>query len=146
MEIFFDGSIFASQKQGGISRVGFELIKNLNQFEDVKKIFYRGLYVDQYPFQKEWFAKYYGLQKPDAFNHRVFNLLDAMGMELAYGLNASPNMIFHSLFYRVPKKPRGFVIVHAYDMIHELSKGNAKSIAFKKRAFDKANLIVAISQ
>ena len=137
MKVFFDGKIFASQKQGGISRVGFELMRNLNNFEDVEKIFYRGLHIDNYPFQKEWFKKYYGLRKPDALNYRALNLLDSMGMELAYRLNGSPDVIFHSLFYRVPQNPKGLVVVHAYDMIHELYGGNAKSIAFKKKAFDK---------
>lgn len=152
MKIFFDGNIFASQKQGGISRVGFELMKNLNQFKDVEKIFYRGLHIDTYPFQKEWFKKYYGVRKPDNFNHRAFNLLDNIGMELAYRLNAPPHrrasspMIFQSLFYRVPKKPKGPVMVYVYDMIHELFGGGVKSIAFKKRALDKADLIIAISQ
>ena len=146
MKVFFDGKIFTSQKQGGISRVGFELMKNLNHFKDVEKIFYRGLHVDNYPFQKEWFAKYYGLRKSSTFNQRAFNLLDAAGMELAYYFNASPDVIFHSLFYRVPKNPRGPVVVHAYDMTHELFGGGAKSIAFKKKAFGKADLIVAISQ
>src|SRR3989338_11006666 len=69
-----------------------------------------------------------------------------MGMELAYWANASTDVIFHSLFYRVPKNPKGPVVVHAYDMTHELFGGGAKSIAFKKRAFEKADLIVAISQ
>ena len=146
MKVFFDGNIFTSQKQGGISRVGFELMKNLNAFKDVEKIFYRGLYIDNYPFQSDWFKHYYGLRKPDTFNYRALNLLDVMGMELAYWANASTDVIFHSLFYRVPKNPKGPVVVHAYDMTHELFGGGAKSIAFKKRAFEKADLIVAISQ
>src|SRR3989344_7204424 len=146
MKVFFDGNIFTSQKQGGISRVGFELMKNLNAFKDVEKIFYRGLYIDNYSFQSNLFKHYYGLRKPDAFNYRALNLLDVMGMELAYRANASTDVIFHSLFYRVPKNPKGPVVVHTYDMTHELFGGGAKSIAFKKRAFEKADLIVAISQ
>lgn len=146
MKVFFDGNVFTSQKKGGISRVGFEFMKHLNQFEDIEKIFYRGLYIDNYPFQRKWFKKYYGLRKPDRFNYRALNLLDTVGMELAYRCNAPCDTIFHSLFYRVPKNPKGPVVVHAYDMIHELFGGGKKSIAFKKRAFNKADLIVAISQ
>lgn len=145
VKVFFDGSIFASQKQGGISRVAFELMKNLNQFKDIEKIFYRGLYVDNYPFQKKWFTKYYGLKKPDTLNHRAFNLLDTMGMEAVYRANAVADTIFHSLFYRVAKKPKGPVVVHAYDMTHELYGGGEKSIAFKKKALATADMIITIS-
>ena len=74
------------------------------------------------------------------------NFLDNLWMNSVYKLYATHDTIFHSLYYRIPKNPRGPVVVHAYDMIQELFGGNAKTIQFKKKAFDRADLIVAISE
>jgi len=146
MKVFFDGKILSLQSRGGISRLVFELIKSFNRFNDLEKVLYRGLYIDQYPFDKEWFAKYYGLKRPSFLNNHLINLLDNMSMEAAYGFNASSDLIFHSFYYRIPKKPRGPVVVHIYDMIQELFNSNQKTINFKKKSFDAANLIISISE
>lgn len=146
MKIFFDGGIFGQQKIGGISRLGFELIKSLNRFRDVEKIFYRGMYIDRYPFEKDWTKKYYGIKKPYFCNCRFMNFLDNIGMEAAYRLNATQDLIFHSLYYRIPKNHRGPIVVHVYDMIQELFGGSPKTIRCKKKSFDAANLIVSISE
>ncbi|OGZ71090.1 MAG: hypothetical protein A2904_00040 [Candidatus Staskawiczbacteria bacterium RIFCSPLOWO2_01_FULL_33_9] len=146
MKIFFDGGIFSQQKIGGISRIGFELMKELNKNKEIEQILYRGFYIDNYSFKKEWFGKYYGIRKLDFLRSRIFNVLDAIGMELAYKLNTAKDLTFHSLYYRVPKKPKGPVVVHYYDMIQELFGGSAKTIQFKKKAFDVADLIIAISE
>ncbi len=146
MKIFFDGSIFGQQKIGGISRLGFELIKELGKHKDIERIFYRGLYVDNYPFKKEWFSKYYGAKRPDFLKGRIFNFLNTMSVNYFYNINADKNVIYHSLYYRVPQKPKGPVVVHVYDMIQELFGGTAKTIQFKKKAFDVADLIISISE
>lgn len=148
MKIFFDGNIFSSQKSGGISRLNFELIKALSKKKDVEQIFYRGFHVDNYPFKKEWFSKYYGFSRPDFLNGRIFNFLNNMGVNYFYNVNADKDLIYHSLYYRVPQKPKGPVVVHVYDMIQELfNKGeNKKTIRFKKKSFDAANLIISISE
>ncbi len=146
MKIFFDGGIFSQQKVGGISRAGFELIKELGKNKDVEPIFYRGFYIDNYPFKKEWFSKYYGIKKSDFLRGRILNLLDNIGVNYFYNINADKNLIYHSLYYRVPKKPKGPVIVHCYDMIQELFGGNLKTIRFKKKSFDRADLIISISE
>ncbi len=146
MKIFFDGSIFSRQKIGGISRLGFELIKELSKKKDIEQIFYRGFYVDNYPFKKEWFSKYYGIKRQDFLKGRIFNFLDNVGANYFYNANADKNLIYHSLYYRVPKNSKGPVVVHCYDMIQELFGGNIKTIRFKKKSFDAANLIIAISE
>ena len=71
MKVFFDGGIFGRQKIGGISRLNFELIKALSKKKDIEQIFYRGFYVDSYPFKNEWFGKYYGIRKPDFLKSRI---------------------------------------------------------------------------
>jgi len=148
MKVFFDGSIFGQQKIGGISRLGFELIKKMGEHKDIKQFFYRGFHIDNYPFKKEWFSKYYGFKRPDFLKSRIFRFLDNVGVNYFYNINAGKDLIYHSLYYRVPPKPKGPVVVHVYDMIQELfSKGgNEKTIQFKKKSFDLANLIVSISE
>jgi len=146
MKIFFDGGIFGRQKIGGISRLGFELMKALGKEKDIEKILYRGFHIDNYPFKKEWFSKYYGIKKPDFLKGRIFNFLDTIGINHFYNLHADKNVIYHSLYYRVPSKPKGPVVVHVYDMIQELFGGTAKTIQFKKKAFDTADLIISISE
>lgn len=147
MKVFFDGKIFSSQKQGGISRVGFELMKEFSKRKELEQIFYRGFYVDKYPFRKEWFKKYYGLKRPYFLEKcRLFDLLDNIGSDYFYNKNASTNIIYHSLYYKTPKNPKGPVVVHCHDMIQELFGGSKKTIEFKKNALKKADLIVSISE
>jgi len=33
-------------------------------------------------------------------------------MELAYARNAVPDLIYHSSWYRIPKRPRGSIVVN----------------------------------
>src|SRR3989344_3990297 len=146
MKVFLDGSIFGQQKVGCISRVGFELAKELGKKKDVEQIFYHGLHIDSHPFKREWFKKYYCFKRPSFSKGRVFNLLGNFFVNYFYNINADENVIYQSLYYRIPKKPKGPIVVICYDMIHELFSGDVKSIAFKKRAFDKADLIVAMSE
>lgn len=146
MKIFFDGNIFSKQKMGGISRLNFELIKGLAEKKDVELIFYHGLHVDDYPFKREWFKRHYRLKKLVFVKQRFMNFLDNVWMNIMYQWQATPDTIFHSLYYRIPKNPKGPVVVHAYDMIQELFGGNQKTIAFKKKAFDVADAIITISE
>lgn len=146
MKVFFDGKIFSSQSCGGISRIIFELMHSLSQIGGLEQIFYRGSYIDRYPFKREWFKRYYGLRKPAGCDYRFISLLDNMGLELAYARNVTPDLIYHSSFYRVPKNPRGPVVIHLYDMIHELFTDNLKVKKFKKKSFKAADLIISISE
>lgn len=146
MKVFFDGQIFSLQRYGGISRLFFELMRSFGQAQRVEQILYRGAYIDHYPFEKEWFKRYYGLRRPIARGHRFIEPFDNMGMELAYSLNATSDLIYHSTYYRLPKHRRGPVVVHAYDMIHELYNGDANTKILKKKAFNTADLIISISE
>jgi glycosyltransferase involved in cell wall biosynthesis len=122
--------------------MNFELTRLFNNH--AQKIFYRGLYIDGYTFKKEWFNKYYGIKRP--FHHRIFNKIDAVIMEFVYKIVADQHTIFCASYYRIPKKPVGPVLVIVYDMIEELFLHNPKVVAFKKRAIDKADSIIAISE
>ena len=80
MKVFFDGKIFSFQKAGGISRLSFELMKNMTSKKEILQVFYHGMYVDDYPFKKEWFGKTYGLKKRFFSNWRFMNFLDNLWM------------------------------------------------------------------
>lgn len=146
MKIFFDSKISSIQSMGGISRMVFELLNSFSKKSDMEKIFYRGLYVDQYPFRKEWFKKYYRIKAPNFFDKRLINLLDTAGSKIAYLLNKDSSVIYHSFYHRVPKNPKGPMVVHVYDMIQELFYNMPKATAFKKKSFNEADAIISISQ
>ncbi len=146
MKIFFDGGIFGRQKIGGISRVGFELIRGLTGKKDVEQMLYRGLYIDHYSIKKEWFKAYYGARRPDFFKGRIINFFDNIGLDSLYAKHAAKDVIYHSFYYRIPSKPKGPVVVHCHDMILELSGGREKSTSYKKKAFEAADLIICVSE
>lgn len=145
MKVFFDGRIFGKQAVGGISRLAFELMQNLHKYPEVSQFFYHGLHVDRYPFEKKQFRGYWGLQAPDFMPLQALNFLNNVGVEYYYG-RMEAGMMYHTFLYGVPSRPRGPVVVHCHDMIQELFGAGEKTIAFKKEAFEKADLIVAISQ
>ncbi len=146
MKIFFDGGIFGRQKVGGISRVGFELMRALVGKKDVEQSLYRGFYIDDYPIKKEWFKTYYGARRPNFFRGRMVNFVDNIGLNVSYAKNGTPDVIYHSFYYRVPAKAQGPVVVHCHDMISELSGDTGKSTSYKKKAFDAADLIICVSE
>lgn len=146
MKVFFDGKIFSLQRYGGISRLFFELMRSFGQAQRVEQILYRGAYIDHYPFDREWFKRYYGFRTPVTPGRRFIKPLDDMGMELAYRLNATSDLIYHSTYYRIPKRLRGPLVVHTYDMIHELYSGDVNTKILKKKAFNTADLIISISE
>jgi glycosyltransferase involved in cell wall biosynthesis len=146
VKVFFDGRIFTLQEQGGISRLSFELMRSFGQTQQVEQILFRGAYIDRYPFRKEWFKRYYGVRRSVVRGLQLLIPLDDIGMELAYSANAASDLIYHSTYYRLPKRVRGPVVVHAYDMIYELYGGNPKIKMLKKKALETADLIISISE
>jgi glycosyltransferase involved in cell wall biosynthesis len=146
VKAFFDGRIFTLQQQGGVSRLCFELMRSFGQAQEVEQILYRGAYVDRYPFRKEWFKRYYGLRMPVAGRFLPVGLLDDIGMELAYRVNAGSDLIYHSTYYRLPKRLRGPLVVHVYDMIYELYGGELSTRMLKKKALETADLVISISE
>lgn len=124
----------------------FELLNSFSNNNAIESIFYRGLYKDQYLYKKEWFQKYYALPLPNFFDSRLVNFLDDLGSKIVYQYESTNNQIYHSFYHRIPKKKKGPLVVHAYDMIQELFYAMPKAAAFKKKSFEAADLIIAISQ
>jgi glycosyltransferase involved in cell wall biosynthesis len=146
VKVFFDGRIFTLQHHGGVSRLSFELMRSLGQAQQVEQILFRGMYIDLYPFRRKWFKRYYGLRWPLVRGFSFIRPLDDMWMELEYRVNAASDLIYHSTYYRLPKRVRGPVVVHAYDMIHELYSGGLNCKMLKKKALETADLIISISE
>jgi glycosyltransferase involved in cell wall biosynthesis len=146
VKAFFDGRIFTLQQQGGISRLFFELMRSFGQTRQVDQILFRGAHIDRYPFRKEWFRRYYGLRMPRVRGLMLIRPLDDIGLELVYRANAGPDLIYHSSYYRLPRRARGPLVVHTYDMIHELYGGDLGTKVLKKKALQTADLIISISE
>jgi len=146
VKVFFDGEVFTYQSHGGISRVFFELIRELSSYRKVEMLFYHGWHIDNYPFKKKWFKKYYGLRQHSLHGYMFKKLFDRLGMELAYNANASSKLIYHPTVYRLPKRLKGPVVIHVHDLIHELFGGNRKTVESRKKAIDRADLIFCVSE
>lgn len=128
MKVFIDGDIFLYQKFGGISRAASEIIGGLSTKQDLGSFVYKSNFVD------------------NSLLKRIYSFFDASLMNFLYKFNCDKETIYQSFFYRTPKKPKGPVVVFAYDMIQEIFGLSPKAINFKKNAFNKADLIIAISQ
>jgi len=146
MKIFFDGKIFSMQFYGGVSRIFFELIRSFAKKKVVEQILYRGLYVDRYPFDRKWFKRYYGLKNPVGHGSRFIKAFDNMALEFAYNLNTTSKLIYHGTYYRFPRRPKGPLVIHVFDMIHELFNGDSNTRILKKKAINAADLIISISE
>lgn len=146
MIVFFEGKIFSLQFHGGVSRIFFELMRLFAKKKIVEQIFYRGLYIDRYPFDKKWFKRYYGLKNPIGRGSRFIKAFDNKVLEFAYNLNANSKLIYHATYYRFPRRPKGPVVIHVFDMIHELFSGNLDIKILKKKAINAADLIISISE
>lgn len=145
MKVFFDSKISLYQPRGGISRLAFELLRSLDRYQDIQKLFYRGFYIDQYPYQKEWFLHYWRCKAPLAVSRPLAAKIDGLASRAAYRLYGN-HVIYHSLYHRIPSRKRGPLVVHAYDMIQELFYNMPKAAAFKKKSFERADAIIAISE
>lgn len=145
MKVFFDGKIFSLQSYGGVSRIFFELMRSFALTHRVEQSCYRGIYIDRYPINKTWFERYYGLKRHIGRGYRFIKPFDDRCLELLYNLNANSSLIYHSSYYRVPKYPKGPIVIHAFDMIHEQFNGYLKTKLLKKNAFNTADLIISIS-
>ena len=146
--VFFDGQTFGLQRQGGISRLFFELSRCLGHHPEITQSLYRGLYLDSYPFSRGWFQGYWGLRRPLARGYRITDRLEQAWLEVCYERSARKNRgaIYHASYYRLPAKLAGPLVVHVYDMIHEKFGGDPATIARKRRAITSADLIFAISR
>lgn len=150
--MFIDGRIFSLQRQGGISRLYYELLRFLAP--EVKCTLYRGLFLDSYDWDQISLSRNIGYKW--GLSSRYLGPIKK-GVDLAWlefewmTSNAPPHDLYISTYYRVPKlAEKSRVIVGDYDCTHErfpeLFPGVERIKEIKKQAFNKADLILTISE
>jgi len=152
--MFVDGRIFSLQRQGGISRLYYEIL-HLMTHERSCELF-RGFYQDEYDWCTVPLVRNTGLRwSPPPRNKllsRVKQLADAVWLELAWAKSRRKgNDVYVSTYYRLPRnRADAFIVVGDYDCAHErfpeLFPGGERIIQMKRRAFAAADLILTISE
>lgn len=147
-EVFIDGRTFGLQRQGGISRLFFELSRCLSRRPEIRQSLYRGFHLDDYPFERSWFQGYWGLRRPLARGYGLTDRIEQPLLDICYNrsVRRNPGTIFHASYYRLPTRSAGPRVVHVYDMIHEKCGGDPATVNRKHRAIHAADLIFAISK
>jgi len=152
MRVLYDHQIFSNQFYGGISRYFYELIKEVNTFQETKTKISLFLSNNSY-LSEEKIAKYYSFfpeknsKRKKLFLHRVNKIISILFLKY-YNFD-----IFHPTYYDpyflkyIKSKP--FVLT-VYDMINEKLKGNYGQNKVvterKKKLVARAVRIIAISE
>lgn len=151
MKILYDHQIFSMQTYGGISRYFVELVKQYQTIEGINtEISIK--YSDNY-YLKEMGIKCQDLNAPGVKKYKN---------KLAYGLNIINNLqdikgnefdVFHPTYYgcyyknMLKTKP---VIITVHDLTHEkypeYFSNPKRNTELKKKAFERADKIIAISE
>jgi glycosyltransferase involved in cell wall biosynthesis len=150
MRILYDHQVFSLQDAGGASRYHFELVRNLQQLDEVTIEVLMGLNGSVMPFA--------GLQRPRT---RVFGRHTAVRPGLArYAINEVFSAIiaplrgrvdiYHPTLYRaLPWVRRRRLVVTHHDCTHErfphLFKNATAIIESKRKLFAQADAIVCVS-
>lgn len=142
MKIYYDYQIFSLQKFGGISRYYCELIKHLNEQNNV--FAKTKCFNSRNDYYKKWIGNIFIDNK---YISKVANVLNR-----AYTFFVSNKYdIIHPTYYspyifKLKKK----IVITVYDMIHEkfsdISSADPKVIINKKEAIYKSDHIIAISE
>lgn len=152
MNILFDNQIFVQQAYGGVSRLFYELIKNLCEKEGANIFLFHGFYINRFPVEdlKKKMEFYFGkrISRPlytakfiRVFNTILFDLFKPRKkIDIFHPTEFSPPV------YRWKKSP---VVLTVYDMIPELFprffKNIKTRIKIRKKCIERADKIIAIS-
>ncbi|PCH54309.1 MAG: hypothetical protein COC22_00455 [Flavobacteriaceae bacterium] len=149
--MFIDGKIFSIQKQGGISRLYYELLRFKNP--DRSCTLYRGRYQDSYDWSCISNVQNIGLPRKlnGNFINRLERVTDPIWLEYEWLKAKKVDSTYISTYYRLPSfLSRSHIVVGDYDCVHErfpdLFPGVDKVISTKRRAFSRADLIMTISE
>lgn len=150
--IFIDGGVFSLQRYGGISRLHFEILQQMQG--QLPFYLFRGFFVDAYPWSDV------ALEKNTAFpwrmsfpgSIRLQSVANKLWLEQAWAQARKEGFsIYHTSYYRLPRFfGADALIVSDYDCIHERFPDcfpDAKHIKdIKRTSFSAADLIVTISE
>ncbi len=150
--MFIDGQIFSLQRQGGISRLYYEVLKLLNQGDDC--VLYRGLAQDGYDWSEVSVTKNIGAtwQPSSRLMGKLGRVFDNLWLDSEWAKYKKTNdATYIATYYRLPKRSSDCrIIVGDYDCAHErfpeLFPGSDKLKEMKHRAFLRADLIATISE
>lgn len=147
MKILFDHQAFSNQAVGGVSRYVFELISRLAVNCDVKLsgLFFQNRYV------KELDRNNYDALTFDSRSAAVVKASKQINSLHTRYLKATQSFdIVHETFYFGGTVKGRTTVVTCYDLIHELFpsyfKDSAATIRAKRKIFNRADHIIAISQ
>tara|TARA_B110000037_G_scaffold221682_1_gene293454 strand:- start:478 stop:1551 length:1074 start_codon:yes stop_codon:yes gene_type:complete len=146
MKIIYDHTIFWNQKFGGISRYFVNLIKKLNEKEniDYKVIspFYKNNYLNEID-KKKVFGTFISnpLPKTSFFFKKINEIF------FKYSINFFKPDIVHTTYYNDDVRTKKPLILTVYDLIHEqISREENRLLLPKKKAIERANHIICISE
>jgi len=150
MKITYDNQIFGWQRYGGISRIYFELIKNLETTEEVEINLLGKFYINEYLKSANLNANKNSIylnqkfQIPGRALRLINNLLEKKYIDCD---------IFHETYFTNTKRSiskNSVRVLSVYDMIHEKFPQNFSkydpTIQEKKSAVERADHIICISE
>jgi glycosyltransferase involved in cell wall biosynthesis len=154
VNVLYDNHIFVTQTYGGVSRIFYELIKNLAEKEEVNIFLFLGFFVNHFPLEdlKKKMAFYFGKRiRPLPYTKKFLRVFNTVLFDLF-----KPHKeidIFHPTDYSpvVPRWKKSPLVVTVYDMIYELYPHFFKNLDIKnrierkKRCIERADGIIAIS-
>lgn len=153
--MFLDGRIFSLQKNGGISRLYYEILRFLQP--DDSCVLFRGLAKDGFDWSNISLERNVGVQwqLSSRIASKIGRGVEPIWLEKEWGeykkRRKSGGATYVSSYYRLPKLVSDCqILVGDYDCAHEqypeLFPGSEKIIEMKRRAFSGANLIATISE
>jgi len=147
MNIFYDGIIFHLQKYGGINRYFIELIKNLENYDDLSMFLFR--FSDLFEKNENLIIrepiKYLSkIPKVRGFLKKIDSVF------LPYLVNKFDSDIYHTTYYRVPENIKAFKVITVYDLIYKKFYKSSKEadtfIERQMKCIKSADAIIAISE
>lgn len=151
MDIFFESSIYALQKKGGISRIYNEVIPRIcNDRNHQITIITTQKNIQPLPSHK--YLRKIDFSKLNRFNRRGSDWKTIYEDFFCWIEPNTYKKIFHSTYYNSFRNWRGPKVLSVYDMIYEKypeyfnSKDDIEIINRKKKAFAISDLLLCISQ
>src|SRR6266404_1560753 len=147
--IFYDYQIFLQQQYGGISRYFYELAQRINGLDGFTAQIFAPLHANAYLAAGKGTAIGFHVRKtPKVW--RFYEALDIALSQVCFAVG-KPTIV-HETYYRsrglAPKTCP--IVVTVYDMIHEkfrdLFKESDKTTILKRKAVDRADRIICISE
>jgi len=149
--MFIDGKIFGLQRQGGISRLYYEILRFLNP--ETPCTLYRGFYQDSYDWSAIPVTHNIGTrwQPTSRLLGQVKRVIDPVWLEAEWAKGRKGDDTYVSTYYRLPRFSANCrIVVGDYDCTHErfpeLFPGVDKIMEMKRYAFSRADLILTISR